>query len=134
VLKPNGILAIWSYGFFSIEPEIDAIITRELLNPIDQFWASGNRQIMNGYRDLVLPFDEIHDAPAFSMQLEWDLGQLSAYLRTWSAVKRFAAELGADPVEKMESTLRTIWAEPEKAKAVKMPLFLRASRKSVRSE
>ena len=128
VLKPKGILAIWSYGFFAIEPEIDQAIAKELLEPIDQFWASGNRQVMNGYRDLSLPFEEIH-TPGFSMKVEWTLKQLSAYLRTWSAVKRYSAELGIDPVERLEEELKTIWREPEKIKLAHMPLFLRASRK-----
>lgn len=129
VLKPNGMVAIWAYGFFKIEPEIDAIIAKELLNPIDQFWASGNRQIINGYRDLVLPFDEIHNAPPFSMQLEWNLEQLSAYLRTWSAVKRYLAEIGTDPIETMGIKMRTLWTEPEKSRTVQMPLYLKICRK-----
>ncbi|MEP7136034.1 MAG: class I SAM-dependent methyltransferase [Chloroflexota bacterium] len=129
VLKPQGILAIWSYGFFTIETEIDALIDHELLKPIDPFWADGNRQIFNGYRDLALPFDEIHETPKFFMQVEWTLGQLSAYLRTWSAVKRFTLELGVDPVTKIQSKLKAIWREPDTSKAVTMPLYLRVSMK-----
>lgn len=129
VLKPDGVLAIWSYGFLEIDTEIDLMISMELLEPIQRFWASGNQQIMNGYRDLTLPFEEIRNTPSFVLQLEWDLGQLSAYLRTWSAVKRYAAELGTDPVEGLESKLKPIWKESDKVKMMKMPLFFRASRK-----
>ena len=84
---------------------------------------------MNGYRDVELPFEEIHIPKKFSMQVEWTLGQLSNYLRTWSAVKRFAAEHGADPVAKMESKLKAVWGEPGVVKGVTMPLHLRVSRK-----
>lgn len=129
VLKPNGILAIWSYGLFEIEPEIDKIIFEELLKPIDPFWAEGNRQVMNGYKDIVLPFDEIQNAPKFTMKIEWNLIQLSAYLRTWSAVKRYSTEIGNDPVEILESKLKTLWGESEKTKMVQMPIFFMASRK-----
>jgi len=131
VLKPGGVLAVWTYGYFSIEPEIDEMLQRELLNPIDRFWAEGNRQAMNGYRDLTLPFDPIQNIPSLSMQFEWSLEQLSAYLRTWSAVKRYSLELGIDPVEKFVAKLEKLWQSPEKTKQVQMPLFLKASRKHI---
>ena len=129
VLKPDGILAIWTYGLLEIEPEIDKTITENLLKPIDSFWAEGNRQVMNGYRDLIMPFEEIQNKPNFVMKIEWNLNQLLAYLRTWSAVKRYITEVGNDPVADLESKLKTIWQEPDKAKIVQMPLFLRVSRK-----
>jgi len=132
VLKPGGVLAVWTYAYFEIEPEIDAVIRKELLNPIDRFWASGNRQVLNGYRDLTLPFEEIRDLPNFVLKIEWNLEQFLAYARTWSAVKRYSAELGIDPVEGMETKLKAIWGEPDTIKVVKMPLYLRAGRKPVR--
>jgi len=130
VLKPTGILAIWGYAFFHIEPEIDYLIAGNFLEPIDRFWAEGNRQVMAGYRDLVLPFDEIHNPPNFIMHVEWTLGQLLAYLRTWSAVKRYLAELGNDPVSQLEPKLKKIWQEPDQTRLVQMPLAFKASRKT----
>lgn len=129
VLKPGGVLAIWTYGYFQIDPEIDEVIREELLRPIDRFWAEGNRQVMNGYRDLTLPFEELR-TPSFIVQVEWNPGQLIAYLRTWSAVKRYSAELGTDPLEQFETKLNTVWRrEPDENKLVKMPLVFRACRK-----
>jgi ubiquinone/menaquinone biosynthesis C-methylase UbiE len=130
VLKPNGILAIWGYGFFSVDSELDPLIRAELLDPIHDFWASGNHQVMNGYRDLVLPFDEISNSPTFTIQVEWTTDQFLAYVRTWSAVKRYMAELGVDPIARFESKLKTIWGDPNQARVVKMPVAFRASRKS----
>ena len=128
VLKPSGILAVWTYGEFTVEPEIDKIIRIELLEPIDRFWASGNRTVLNGYRDLPMPLEEIR-TPSFSIQMDWTLEQFVAYMRTWSAVKRFTAELGVDPVTGTEEKLREIWDEPETTRSVYMPLFVKASRK-----
>ena len=99
-----------------------------MLDPIDPFWAEGNRQVLNGYRDLTLPFQEFR-TPTFTMKVEWNLGQLLAYARTWSAVKRYAAELGHDPVKKATSKLESLWGAWDTVRAVKMPLALRASRK-----
>ena len=129
VLKPKGILAVWGYGRLEVEPEIDEVTTKSLLEPIDRFWASGNHQLRNRYRDLVLPFDAINIQKTFSMKVEWNLQQLLGYYRTWSAVKRYSAELGNDPVDQLEIKLKTIWNEPDKTKLVQWPLFLKASRK-----
>lgn len=129
VLKPQGVLAIWAYGFFTIESEIDQVIAREFYEPIDPFWAEGNRQMFRGYSDVTLPFDELHDLPTFTMRMEWNLGQLIAFLRTWSAVKRYAAERGVDPVDDIETRLKPLWGDPASNKLIQMPLSLRVCRK-----
>jgi SAM-dependent methyltransferase len=131
VLKPDGVLAIWSYGFLAITPVIDKIIEKELLEPIEPFWASGNRMIMNGYRDLVLPFESIEVEKNFYIQVEWNLVQLLDYFRTWSGVKRYKAEVGIDPVENLEKVLKEKW-HLQAVKFVQMPLVLKASRKVTR--
>ena len=123
-------MAVWTYGSFRIEPEIDRAIRRDLLDPIDPFWASGNRQVLNGYRDLFLPLEEIRNLPAFALKIDWDLEQLLAYARTWSAVKRYIAELGFDPVVEVEPRLKRAWGSPDTIRTVHMPLYLRASKKT----
>lgn len=128
VLKPKGVLAVWGYGLFAIEPEIDRALAEDLFKPIDSFWAEGNRQLMRGYATLPFPSAEIQ-GPAFAMAVEWNLPQLAAYLRTWSAVKRYAAHFGNDPVTQLEATLAPLWGAPEKVRAVHMPLFLKVGRK-----
>lgn len=131
VLKPNGILAIFGYGFFEISPDIDTVIYENLLVPIDRFWAKGNRLLMSGYKDVSMPFNEINIPQNFTIKVEWTLQQLLEYLRTWSAAKLFTEKLGYDPVTQLESKIKPLWKEPEKVRSVKMPLFLRASRKSL---
>jgi ubiquinone/menaquinone biosynthesis C-methylase UbiE len=130
VLKPGGVLAIWGYGTMTITPEVDQVLAGELLAPIDHFWSEGNRQVMNGYRDLSLPFEEIRDPPELSVRVEWDLAQLLAFMRTWSAVKRFASELGVDPMDGLDTKLKPVWGNLSKTKIVQLPLPLRVSQKS----
>jgi hypothetical protein len=57
------------------------------------------------------------------------MGQLIAFLQTWSAVKRYTVERGINPVDEVEARLKTLWGDPETAKVVKMPLFLIVRRK-----
>jgi len=129
VLKPNGILAIWSYSFFTIEPVLDQVINDDFFVPIDPYWAEGNRQMFNGYKYVMLPFDEIQP-PEISMQIDWTLEQLLGFFQTWSAVKRFIADHGTDPVAKIRSILTPLWGKESITKLVKMPLHIRVSRKT----
>lgn len=129
VLKRGGVLAVWGYAFFNIQPDIDQIIAQNLLEPIDPFWAEGNRKLMAGYRTIPFPLDEISSPPTFEMQLEWNLNQLADYLRTWSAVKRYSAQTGIDPVSQLEIKLKEVWDSPDRVRLVHMPLFFRAGRK-----
>jgi SAM-dependent methyltransferase len=131
VLRPSGVLAIWAYGHFAVEPEIYDILNHRLFEPIDPYWARGNRIVMNGYRELSLPYKEIK-TPDFVIQAEWTLAQLLAYLQTWSAVKRFLADVGHDPTAGLESTLKPLWGGPETTRTVTMPLHLRVCKKPVR--
>jgi len=125
VLKPNGIFAAWGYGFFSIQPDVDAIIEQNLYPVLDPLWAEGNRLLLDGYRTLTLPVDEIADPPVFEIKLEWTLAHVLDYLRTWSAVKRHVAERGSDPVSMLEARLESVWGDPLAARSVRMPLFCR---------
>lgn len=129
VLKPGGVLAVWGYGLMSIEPEIDRVMNEALLQPIDPFWASGNRLVMNGYRELSLPYPALEVGQELSMEVDWDLNQLLGYLRTWSAVKRYQSERGQDPVSQLDAALAPCWGDPAQARRVDIPLFLLAGRK-----
>ncbi len=129
LLKPGGVLAVVGYGFLEITPEIDALIAEKLLEALDPFWAEGNRLVMDAYRTLPFPLAVIQGTPALSIQVEWSLDQLMAYLRTWSAVKRCAAEAGGDPLLPLLVALEGVWGPPESVRLVKMPLALKVGRR-----
>ncbi len=129
VLRPGGLLAAWAYNFPQIAPAIDAILQRELYAPIDSFWAEGNRMVINRYRDLHLPYGRVPAPTGLHIRVEWTLPQFLAYLRTWSAVKRYIAERGRDPVAHLETALAPHWGAPEIIRLVRMRLFIKASRK-----
>ncbi len=129
VLRPGGVLAAWTYNFPEITPQIDSILRRELYAPIDPFWAAGNRMVINRYRDLHLPYKRIPAPEDLSIRVEWTLPQFLAYLRTWSAVKRYQAEKGRDPVARLESALAPLWGAPEYSRLIHMRLFIKTTRK-----
>jgi len=68
---------------------------------------------MNGYRTLTLPYAPLPAPEGLHITLEWPLPQLPAYLRTWSAVKRYRAAPGRDPVSTLERALAPLWPEAQ---------------------
>jgi ubiquinone/menaquinone biosynthesis C-methylase UbiE len=42
VLKPGGILAVWTYNFPVISPEMDALVRRYYYETLKGFWPSGS--------------------------------------------------------------------------------------------
>lgn len=129
VLKPEGVLAVWSYNLLRIDSSIDAIVNRFYAETVGPFWPPERKIVENGYRDLPFPFEEIN-APEFSMTAEWSIDALLGYLRTWSASQRYQEKLGQDPVTLIESELRDAWPESEDRLPVGWPLVIRLGRQS----
>ncbi|HEU4748887.1 MAG TPA: hypothetical protein VFS56_10330, partial [Gemmatimonadaceae bacterium] len=83
--------------------------------------------LLAGYRTIEFPFDEIV-TPSFWLEQRWSLHQLTGLMRTWSATSRFAAAHGRDPVADIETQLAGEWGDPDEARLIRWPLYLRAGR------
>lgn len=127
VLRPDGVLAVWSYNLLQCEPAIDAVLNHFYAKTIGPWWPPERVHIENGYQDLAFPFTE-EKSPDFAMQAQWSLPQLSGYLRTWSAVQRYQKEQGVDPVTLIEAGLAELWGEAEQVRIIRWPLSLRWGR------
>ena len=128
VLKPGGVLAVWSYSFLECETAVDAIIHHFYSDIVGPYWPAERIHIEKGYRDLPFPFEE-QPAPLLTMQTDWTLEQLLGYLRTWSATQRYQKAHGFDPVTKIEADLTALWGSDREARPVSWPLTLRWGRK-----
>lgn len=89
--------------------------------------AAERALIDNAYRSLDFPFPEI-TVPAFNIAVEWALPRLLDYLSTWSAVKRYQAAQGRDPLPALLKELAPAWGNPDAARRLQWPLFLRVGR------
>jgi len=125
VLRPGGVLAVWSYGYGRVGPAIDRLIADFSRDVVGPYWPRERRHVEEAYRDLVLPFPLI-DAPAFEMQTHWDAGAMLHYLDTWSAVRRCRARTGRDPLRLLAAPLANAWGDG--TRAMRWPLTLRAGR------
>ena len=123
VLRPGGLLAVWSYGIHTVKPAVDAVVA-ELYEPVlGPYWPPERKLVERQYRDIAFPFAEI-TAPAFVMQLQWTYAQLEAYLYSWSATQRYMREQQRDPIAAIGAALRAAWGTQEQQTIV-WPLTLR---------
>lgn len=125
VLKPGGILAVWTYGMFNIEgnDSVNTLVQNFYHHTVGSYWPPERLQVENGYRDLAFPFTAI-SAPPFEIKTHWTLAQLSGYLRSWSATGRYREDRGIDPVIQLENQLLSLWDNNIKRQII-WPLALR---------
>ena len=127
VLKPAGVIAVWTYNLFKVAPEIDRLVEIFYSETVGSYWDFERRLVETGYRTIAFPFEEL-SPPDFQMEAEWSLDDVIGYLRTWSATKNFIAAQGFDPVVPLSTELRSAWGE-SKTKEVVWPLSVRVGRR-----
>jgi SAM-dependent methyltransferase len=128
VLVARGLVAIWSYGLLTLhEPALDEAVRRFHGETLGPYWAPERRQVDEGYRTLVLPFERV-EVPEFAMQANWTLDHVAGYLSTWSAVRRVRVATGADPVPGVIESLHDAWGGAQEVRRVEWPLAVHAGR------
>lgn len=125
VLRPNGLLAVWSYNLLRIDPPVDRLIDHLYHEILGDDWPPERRLVEQGYADLGFPFRTPAVTPSFSMRTNWTLEQLVGYLRTWSAVKRHIQKTGQDPLQPGMTELQAAWGDNGQRRQVSWPLSLR---------
>ncbi len=124
VLKPNGIIAVWTYNLFRITPEIDAVVDDLYWNILDGCWAGERKMVESGYADLDLPFKEL-SPPGFTMNAHWSLDRVIGYLGTWSAIANYRKTYGDDLMVDISARLNKAWGDTVLEKEICWPLNLR---------
>lgn len=127
VSRPGAVVACWMYNLMRVAPALDRVVDRLYVDVVGPFWP-GNRKLIDGnYRDVAFPFPAL-PAPPFEMESAWDFDHLVGYLRTWSAVTRYVAANGADPVTLVEADLLEAWGARDRTRVVRWPLVLLVGR------
>ena len=127
VLRPGGLLAVWSYGLLTIEPAIDARLHHFYSDTLGGYWPSERALVDTGYAGIALPYPEL-PTPRVAMEASWTLVQVLGFLSTWSAVGRYRMAVEADPLRAFSNELASAWGTKER-RQVRWPLTLRAARK-----
>ncbi|HXH60171.1 MAG TPA: class I SAM-dependent methyltransferase [Fimbriimonadaceae bacterium] len=121
VLKPGGLLAMWSYALNTVNPDFDkvtAVFYNEVVGP---YWPPRRSHVESKYKTLPFPFKKIK-TPNFAMVHEWTLDQVIDYYRTWSATKGFVESNGTDPLALVEAEFLAAWGDTKKPQRVTWPL------------
>lgn len=125
VLRPGGVIALWTYEKFRVDTAIDALVDDFYRNVVGPYWPRERRHVEEGYRSLVFPFDEL-STPTFVLETRWDVATAIRYLGTWSAVQRYRAARACDPLVLIEPLLAAAWGTG--ARLLRWPIHLRVAR------
>ena len=121
VLKPSGILAVWTYGLLKINEEIGPIVSDFYKNTVGPYWDDERKHVENQYLDIEFPFNYALKK-AFFMYKNWSLDDFTGYLNTWSSVKKYKKDQGHDPVTPLKSKISELW--PGDDCKVTFPIYL----------
>ncbi|HWC73721.1 MAG TPA: class I SAM-dependent methyltransferase [Gemmatimonadales bacterium] len=127
VLRPAGVIAIWTYTMFEIAPPIDAIIANFYSGTVGAFWPPERVITEDRYRTIEFPFAEIV-APDFVIEQQVTLDDIAGYVRTWSATRAFMKQHHEDPVNDLMKRLTAVWGAPAQARLARWPVFMRVGR------
>ena len=126
VLRPRGVLALWSYNLCRITPEVDALVLRLYRDILGPFWEKELALVEEGYASVTLTLPEI-PAPRLEMTAVWSVEHLIGYLGTWSALQACIRKSGSNPLTELEPQLRGAWG-PAANRTVSWGLSVRICR------
>jgi hypothetical protein len=90
-----------------VNAECDRVIER-IFAEVEDYWPPERSIVDGGYRDVDMPFTPL-SVPPISMKMQWTVADALGYFRTWSASRRYLAELGRDPFAGLEEPLKIAW-------------------------
>ena len=126
VLRPGGVLAVWSYRLFEVSDAVDDAVLRFYTDVTGPYWPPERAHVDASYQTLDFPLDPL-DAKVPAMSLDWTVDQTLAYIGTWSGVKRYATATGEPPLSRLEAPLGDAWGTS--TRTVLWPLTFVARRK-----
>src|SRR5436190_624996 len=128
--KRGAIVALFSYGPRDFEDGVVGPIVHRFGDEVlDGFWPERIQYVHDRYTTIPFPFDEIA-FPRFVMSAEWTLGELLAFLDTWSASQRFLQQRGTRAIDEIAPDLTRAWGDPARRREIRCPLFARVGRLS----
>ena len=127
VAKPDGIVALITYGNTKVDGSIDRIVHRFYSETVGPYWDPARLHVEAGYRSLPFPFDEV-SAPAFEMVAEWTLKQLIGYVETWSATRALLRAEGEAATSAFRRELAAAWGPESAIRTIRWPVAVRVGR------
>ena len=127
VLRPRGVVAVWTYTMFEIAPPIDQIVRRFYSDVVGPYWPPERRITEERYQTIEFPFAEFA-APDFVIEQQVTLDDVAGYIRTWSATRGFMQQRRYDPVDPLTAKLAPLWGPPQHTRLARWPVAMRVGR------
>lgn len=129
ILRPNGILAAWSYDWHqTADPKINEIFDYFGKIILADSWSPQPKHIWNGYRDIPFPFFPLA-TPNFFSDVEWNLQEFLGYLSSWSGTQNYIRAKGVDPRFQIMDHLERAWGEQRTSRTFRSRLVLKVCKK-----
>lgn len=129
VLKPDGMLAVWTYSLPEVSSRTDKLLLKYYSEILSGFWSERIHYLEEGYRTLPFPFEEIVPA-SFVIEADWDLSQLVGFLNSWSATQKYRELNGKHPLEEIWDELSDDWQDEKEKRLIRWQLYFRIGRNS----
>ena len=127
-LKPNGVIALWTYDWpWTTSPAANAILEKLKTDILGAYWGPESVYYFGQYKNLPFPFTEIA-TPEFYVEIAQTSDDLLDFLGTWSAPMKYRNATGVDPLALVREELALAWREELNA-PVRVPLHMRVGRR-----
>jgi SAM-dependent methyltransferase len=128
VLRPDGLLAVWTYGAnFTDDDAINAVMRKYHYQTIGPYWPPERKFVEDEYASLPFPFQRLQ-APKFFIRAEWTLDQLIGYYSTWSGTKNYVHAKGENPLEPLRRELQPLWGNSDSKREIRWAVALHLGR------
>jgi SAM-dependent methyltransferase len=127
VIRPGGVLAVFSYHIGRVAPPFQEAFHRFYWERMKPWFAPGAVLVDEGYRTLELPGVPL-TAPPFEVSAAWTLEEVLTFAGSWSAVRAYREETGDDPLPALRAELAPIFGDAPRTLPIRMPIFLRVQR------
>jgi len=127
VLRPNGVLAAWTYHIGHMLPPFDHLFYRFCEDVLRPYFSTKTKLVDDRYNTIEFPGTGI--APIeVCMKANWTLDQMLGFIHSWSGTQQYIADHGEDPVQLIAEELNALWGSPQNVHELNWPLYLRIAR------
>ncbi|GAB5522188.1 MAG: class I SAM-dependent methyltransferase [Roseivirga sp.] len=109
LLKPDGLIAIWTYGLLRLDDTLTPLLDSFYKNVTGPYWDDERKWVDQGYREMPFYFKEIDTDFSFQIHTRFTIDDFKGYLNTWSGVKHFISKEGYNPVDQFIEEIGSHW-------------------------
>jgi SAM-dependent methyltransferase len=127
VARAGAVLAVWTYHVGIVAPPFGELFDRLYWGKLKPYFAPQTRQVDERYLGLELPGEPVA-TPELSVEVEWPMARLLAFVDSWSGSQEYQRATGRVPSAEIAAELEAIWGDPATIRRLSWPLFLRVQK------